>query len=87
MYYKEFKKIIESIIQKDLDREVLIDILLTTFDCEKIYESDDKLITDIYFSLKHFASGEEIIGDKEWLYFLDCLNEKRKYKFEEKMAL
>ena len=87
MYYKEFKKIIESIIQKDLDREVLIDILLTTFDCEKIYESDDKLITDIYFSLKHFACGEEIIGDKEWLYFLDCLNGKRKYKFEEKMAL
>lgn len=87
MYYKEFKKIIESIIQKDIDTEELIDILLTTFDCEKIYESDDMLVTDIYFSLKHFAGGEEMIEKKEWLYFLDCLNGKRKYKLEEKMAL
>lgn len=45
------------------------------------------LLVDIYFSLKHFASGEEKLKNKEWIYFLECLGGKQKYLLEDKMAL
>lgn len=32
--------------------------------------------SDIYFTLMHYASGEEQITDAEWVYFLQCLKEK-----------
>ncbi len=53
----------------------------------EIYASDDMLITDSYFSLLHYASGEEIVTDTEWKYLLDCLNGDRGYSLDEKLHM
>ena len=53
----------------------------------EIYASDDMLVTDSYFSLLHFATGEEMVTDAEWKYFLDCLNGNRVYNLEEKLQM
>jgi hypothetical protein len=45
------------------------------------------LVTDSYFSLLHFATGEEMVTDAEWKYFLDCLNGNRVYNLEEKLQM
>lgn len=31
-----------------------------------IIELEDMLVTDAYFSILHYASGEEMINDAEW---------------------
>ena len=38
-------------------------------------------------SLLHFATGEEMVTDAEWKYFLDCLNGNRVYNLEEKLQM
>jgi hypothetical protein len=56
-------------------------------DCEKIYDSNEEVVTDAFFALKHYASGEEDVGEDEWLYFLECLTGRREYNMEEKMSI
>ena len=45
------------------------------------------LVTDSYFSLLHFATGEEMVTDAEWKYLLDCLNGNRIYSLDEKLIM
>ena len=52
-----------------------------------IYESDDMLLTDVFFSLKHYASGEEEISENEWLLFMACLLGEREYNIDEKKRI
>ena len=86
MYYKEVVEIIELILSNQfVPGEKLLNYLISTFDCEKIYNSEDMLLTDVFFTLKHYASGEEEVDRTEWIYFLECLNQKRVYKMEEKL--
>ena len=59
----------------------------TKFNPAEIYASDDMLVTDSYFSLLHFATGEEIVTDAEWKYLLDCLNGNRIYSLDEKLKM
>ena len=87
MYYKELIKIIEKVLNEEIDKENLEECLIDSLDCEKIYESDDKLLTDAFFSLKHYASGEEEFSKNEWLYFKACLQGERKYNVDEKMRI
>ncbi len=53
----------------------------------KYYASDDMPAMDSYFSLLHYASGEEVVTDAEWKYFLDCLNGNRVYSHDEKLQM
>ena len=53
----------------------------------QIYDSDEELITDAFFTLKHYASGEEEVSKDEWMYFLECLAGKREYNMEAKMSI
>ena len=53
----------------------------------EIYSSNDMLVTDSYFSLLHYATGEEMVTDAEWKYFLDCLNGNRVYSLDEKLQM
>ena len=85
MYYREFETIIRKILEEDFEKNLLIEHLKAVFDCEKIYDSNDKLLTDIFFTLKHHASDEEDIRKEEWQYFLDCMSGKREYNLEEKL--
>ena len=87
MYHNEIKRIIEKILKGEVDKYVLMEYLINNFDCEKIYDSDEELVTDAYFTLKHYASGEEEVSKDEWMYFLECLAGRSKYSIEEKMNI
>lgn len=87
MYYNELKIIIEKIVKGDMGKDTLIEYLINNFDCEKIYASNDIMVTDAFFVLKHYASGEEDIFLEEWLYFLDCLEGRCKYNMERKISI
>lgn len=87
MYYNEFVEIIEKIIDGYVEKNLLQDYLMDMFDCEKIYDSDDELVSDVFFTLKHYASEEEDISKNEWMYFLDCLLGKCQYSIEEKIRI
>ena len=51
MYHNEMEKIIEKVVKGDIDKNVLMEYLIDDFDCEKIYDSDEELITDAFFTL------------------------------------
>ena len=51
MYHNEMKKVIEKVVKGNIDKYVLMDYLMDSFDCEKIYDSDEELITDAFFTL------------------------------------
>ena len=87
MYHNEMEKIIEKVVKGDIDKKVLMEYLIDDFDCEKIYDSDEELITDAFVTLKHYASGEEEVSKDEWMYFLECLAGKREYNMEAKMSI
>ena len=87
LYYEELKQIIRSVLQQGLSGQSLMDALTANVNPTEIYASDDMLVTDSYFSLLHFATGEEMVTDAEWKYFLDCLNGNRVYNLEEKLQM
>ena len=85
MFYEELKQIICSVIQQGLRGHALMAALTAKVNPSEIYESDDMLVTDAYFSLLHYATGEEIVTDAEWKYFMACLNGDRNYSLDEKL--
>ena len=85
MYNIEFETLIKKIVDKKLEKDKILEYLMDVVECDKIYDSDDEMVTDIYFTLKHYASGEEEISKEEWQYFLDCLSGKCEYNMEEKI--
>ncbi len=87
MFYKELKQIISLVLKQGLSGQSLMEVLMTNVDPTKIYASDDMLVTDSYFSLLHYATGEEMLTDAEWKYFLDCLNGNRVYNLDEKLQM
>jgi len=87
MFYEEFKRLISAVLRQGLRGEALADALAKSVDCTKIYESEDRLAADAYFSLLHYAAGEEEIPPAEWEYFLDCLNGDREYSLADKLKL
>ena len=87
MYYEELKQIIRSVLQQGLSGQSLMDALTANVNPTEIYASDDMLVTDSYFSLLHFATGEEMVTDAEWKYLLECLNGNRIYSLDEKLKM
>ena len=85
MYYKEFKSLIGAVLRQGLGGKALADALAKSVDCTKIYESEDRLAADAYFSLLHYAAGEEEIPPAEWNYLLECLNGDREYSLADKL--
>ena len=87
MFHEELKQIIRSVLQQSLSGQSLMEVLTANVDPTIIYGSDDMLVTDSYFSLLHYATGEEMLTDAEWKYFLDCLNGNRVYNLDEKLQM
>ena len=87
MFYEELKQIIGSVLQQGLRGQPLMEVLISNPNPAEIYASDDMLVTDSYFSLLHFATGEEMVTDVEWKYLLDCLNGNRTYNLDEKLKM
>jgi hypothetical protein len=87
MYYEELKQIIRSVLQQGLSGQPLMEVLTANVNPAEIYASDDMLVTDSYFSILHFATGEEMVTGAEWKYLLDCLNGNRIYSLDEKLIM
>lgn len=86
MYYLKFIELINLILDDRITLDALNDMLMNEFDCENIYNAEDDLITDTYFTLKHFAIGEDEVPIKEWKYLKSCLEGKQIYSLIEKMS-
>lgn len=87
VYYNELIQIIDEILKDKIDKKGIGKYLSETFDYEKIYDSDDELLTDAFFTLTHYASGEEEINKTEWTYLMDCLLGKSEYSLEKKLVI
>lgn len=81
------KEILEKIVKNEINKSILRKYLINNFDYEKIYDCNEMIITDVFFSLKHYAEEEENIEQAEWIYLLECLEGKRTYNLEEKYAI
>ena len=87
MFYEELKQIIGYVLQQRLSGQPLMEVLTTNVNPTEIYASEDMLVMDSYFSLLHFATGEEMVTDTEWKYLLDCLNGNKIYSLDEKLKM
>lgn len=88
MYYKEFRMLIERVLKGNITKDDLMEYLIAKFDWEKIYDSNDEIVGSAFFTLKHYASGEEDnIPNGEWQYYIDCFDGKCKYNTEDKNAI
>ena len=87
MFYEELKQIIGLVLQQSLSGQSLMKTLTAKVNSEAIYASDDMLVTDLYFTLLHYATGEEMVSDAEWKYFLDCLNGNKDYNLDVKLQI
>ncbi|MBQ6487807.1 MAG: hypothetical protein IJI75_01145 [Solobacterium sp.] len=87
MIYEELKQIISSVLEQGLSGQSLMEALTANVNPTEIYALDDMLLSDSYFSLFHYATGEEMLTDAEWKYFLDCLNGNRFYSLDEKLQM
>ena len=87
MIYEELKQIIRSVLQQGLSGQQLMEALIANVNPAEIYASNDMLVTDSYFSLLHFATGEEMVTDTEWKYLLDCLIGNKIYSLDEKLKM
>lgn len=83
-YYDEFEKILNKVKSGEINKSELNKYLVENIDCEYIYEGNDFLLSDIFFTLKHFALEEEDITQDEIEYFLECLKGHMKHSFTEK---
>ncbi len=79
LYQEEFKSILCAITEDGLCGRELSDTVIQSIKPALIYESDDRLVTDLYFTIVHFAGGEEQVSASEWLYYLQCREGKRKH--------
>lgn len=87
MLYEKLKQIICLVINQDLNGQALMDMLIEKINPNEVYESDDVLVTDSYFSLLHYAFGEEMVTDNEWKYFLECFNGEKIYSLDNKQNI
>lgn len=82
----EFKNILNDIIGKIVVKKIskyeLQELIKNELESKNIWEDDNLLVTDCYYALKHLE--EEEISVKEWTYFQDCFNGKRKYSLKDK---
>lgn len=87
MFYEELKQIILLVMNQGLSDQALMNMLIEKMNPTEIYTSDDMLVTDSYFSLLHYVSGEEMVMDDEWKYVLVCLNGDRSYSLDDKLQI
>lgn len=87
MYHEKMNAIISLVLNKQVSKDFILEYLSNNFSPTKIYDSDDSLITDAYFSLLHYAWDEEQILNEEWEYFIKCFNGECVHNFDEKNAM
>lgn len=78
------KNIVECILSKDISISELTS-LLHKLEIHDIWDSNNLMITDCYFAIKHMR--EEHIQKREWEYFLEYFNHQRSFDIEEKLKI
>ena len=78
------KEIVKRILLGDISRAEIVS-LIHQLEAHDIWDSDNLMITDCYYTIKHM--WEEHISKTEWKYFLDCFSNQRSFNIEEKCAL
>ena len=84
-YYNDFRVLLNKVKNNKISKIELNNCLMKYFDCEYIYNSNDTLLSDIFFTLKHFALGEDDITNDEIKYFNMCLLGIEAHSFEKKI--
>lgn len=83
----EFLEILHHIVCKILNPETNpeeIQILVRDkLESKCIWDTDNLLITDCYYALKHMYKEEILLT--EWVYFRECFEGERNYDLHEKM--
>jgi len=79
LYAEEFIRILRAVTENGLRGSELSEAVVRSIDPEQVYASEDRLITDLYFTLMHYAGGEEDVSGEEWTFFLQCLAGLRRY--------
>lgn len=83
---KFFKSVLQDIVLKItngiISEKEIKERVQNELELKDIWESNDILITDCYYSLKHME--EEEISIDEWKYFLECFNGSRQYSLADK---
>jgi len=83
---ERMKNMIAEILAGGADMRALREEL-HKIDVEEIYEGDNILHSDAYFTLAHYINGEEEIREIEWAYLFMCLNGEEKFSLDTKMGL
>lgn len=80
------KEIVERMLLGDIsDKE--IESLLHQLEVYNVEDSDNFMITDCYYAIKHHIGEEERVSKTELKYFSDCFSNRRSFNVEEKIAL
>ena len=83
MFEAVLKEIVSRIVSKTISKTEIREKVQNELETKDIWESDNFLITDCYYALKHI--DEEEISIYEWKYFLECFKGHRKYDLKEKI--
>lgn len=88
MKEQEIKKILSNIVNSyisgSFDSIKAIQKLMDSIEPEEIYNSDNLMITDCYFAIKHLGEIGYETSHLEIEYFKECLEGLRQYSLEEK---
>lgn len=80
---KSLSDITNKIITNKISCSEIKQLIEDELEAKDIWEVDDLLITDCYYALKHIKEDE--ISPREWLYFQECFDGKRRYNSQEKI--
>lgn len=78
-------ELVDSYVDKKIDRSEVVDQLNTRLNPEEIYDLDNEfMLTDCYFAIKHLTENNYETTLKELQYFRECFKGSRYYDLNEK---
>ncbi len=75
--------LVNKVLSKSISKKELKRRIYNELDSKNIWESNNLMITDCYYALKHL--DEDQVLSKELLYFQECFDKKRKYSLQDKL--
>ncbi|NBJ14078.1 MAG: hypothetical protein FNP40_00575 [Dehalobacter sp. 4CP] len=79
-----FVGLLKKYIFEGVDRYEIVDELIEKIDINEIYSSDDFVISDCFYAIKHLTEDKYETSINELKYFLECFEGLREYNLEEK---
>ncbi|RJE47952.1 MULTISPECIES: hypothetical protein [unclassified Dehalobacter] len=79
-----FVDLLKKYIFEGVDRYEIADELIKKVDINAIFSSDDFIISDCFYAIKHLTEDKYETSINELKYFLECFEGLREYNLEEK---